>query len=353
MSPLALLWWVSCGLAAVALIWMAALVAARLRRARVDADRAHDRHLVRVACLEIVAGAGDAAMLIKPMRRRARLLAESLLEFTSIVRGEERDRLVSAFRALAVDDRLRRRLFRGSRTGRTAAAEALAVFPGADTVAALRRLLEVEDNAEVRVAAVRTLAELGSPPPLADLIVDLKRRGLADSLFYVPVVNRLTALEPEQAIAAFASADTGPAARAMLADALAGSGEYRAIDPLRAALADPDPHLRTSAARALGVFAHPLAADDLTRALADAEWEVRAAACQALSRLASPAHVPALAGRLNDDVWWVRFQASEALAGLGQAGVDRLRLAARSDIDAESRAASLALAERDLAEAAA
>ena len=109
MSLLLVLWWSSVAMAATALLWMGVLVAARVRRAHKDARRAMERRLVQKACLEIATGAGDAVASLRPVRRRARLLAESLIEFLAIVRGAERDRLVSAFQAMATDDHQRTR----------------------------------------------------------------------------------------------------------------------------------------------------------------------------------------------------------------------------------------------------
>ena len=55
---------------------------------------------------------------------------------------------------------------------------------------------------------------------------------------------------------------------------------------------------------------------------------------------------------LGDPAWWVRFRAGEALAMLGDKGVAGLRGAVGADQDVVRRAASLALAEHGLMEAA-
>lgn len=349
MSLLLGLWWSSLAMAAVALVWMSALVAARVRRARKDARRAEERRLVQTACLEIASGAGDAVASLRPVRGRARLLAESLIEFLAIVRGSERDRLVSAFQGMAIDETFRKRLFRGSKAGRLASAEVLSVFPGAATVAALNRLLETNADSEVRVAAVKALIELDASPSILKMLEDIRSRGVSESLLYLPLVRRLAIHEPDTALAALADTGLNTQARSLLADAVVAAGDYRAIEPLSAAARHEDHGLRMAAVAGLGVLAHPAAATTIEAALDDPDWEVRAAACEAAARMNIRDAIPGLVMRLTDDVWWVRFQAAEALTRMGPAGIESLRIAAGARVDIVRRAAALALAEKGLA----
>ena len=337
-------------MAGLALTWMTGLVLARVFRARSDARREADRANVRAVCLEIVQGASDATSRLRPFQRRARLMAESLLEFLAIVRGGEREALVSAYRSLNIDDRMRDRLWRGSKPGRMAAAEAIATFPGPETVAALQRLVREHRDVEVRITAVKSLIDLGAPPGLRELLSDMRLRGVSDSLLYLPVVQRMTKLDPDQALELFADKTVEPSARALVADALGQSGDYRAVMPLCEAASDPNRALRISAVRGLGVLAHPAAADGIIQALGDPDWEVRSSACEAAARIGLTAALPALFMRLSDTVWWVRFQAAEAMTGMGRKGIESLRLAAGADVDVVRRAASMALAEKELTE---
>lgn len=350
MSLLLFLWWSSLAMAAAALVWMSALVAARMRRARKDARRARERRLVQAACLAIAAGTGDAVASLRPVRGRARLLAESLIEFLAIVRGVERDRLVSAFQAMAIDATFQQRLFRGSKAGRMAAAEVLAAFPGAATVAALNRLLETHRDSGVRVVAVKALIELEAPPPILTLLEDIRRRGVADSLLYLPLVRRLAAHQPDTALQALSDTRQNAQIRSLLASAVAAGGDYRAVEPLSLAAKADDSGLRMAAVAGLGILAHPAAGRTIVSALGDQDWEVRAAACEAAARMSIRDAIPGLVTRLTDEVWWVRFQAGSALARMGPAGVQSLRLAAGSSVDVMRRAAALALAEKGLTE---
>lgn len=333
---------------AVALIWMTGLILARRRRARADSRRELDQRQVRSAMLDIVQGSGDATARLRPFRRQARLMSETLLEFLAIVRGGEKAALVAAFRSLNIDDRIRHRLTRGGKQGRTLAAEAIAAFPGPETVDVLQRLMREDRDPEVRIAAVRSLIALDAPPTLRDLISDLRIRGVSDSLLYLPVVLRMTRLDPEQALALFADPAISLTARTLIAGALGECGDYRAVMPLCEAASDADRALRIAAVRGLGVLAHPAAAAAIVQALDDREWEVRSAACEAAGRIGLTEALPGLVQRLTDSEWWVRFQAAEAMTRMGPAGLARLRAAAGDDIDVMRRAASMALAENGL-----
>lgn len=348
MGALLLLWWSSIGMGGAALIWMFSLIFARVRRARRDARRDQNRRLIQGACLDIAAGAGDAVARLSPMRRRARLLAETLVEFLAIIRGVERERLISAFQAMAIDEVFRARLRRGSKAGRVASAEVLAAFPGRATIDALTDLLETSQDPELRVAAVKAMIDLDSPPPIQVLLDDIQRRGVSDSLLYQPLIRQLAAYDPDAALKALTDEALDPGALALVADAVAAAGDYRAITGLAQAARHADQALRVAAVAALGGLAHPEGAATVVRALDDGDWEVRAAACEAAARMNIPQAVPGLITGLGDAIWWVRFQAADALTRMGPIGIEGLRQAATSDLDSVRRSAGLALAEHGL-----
>lgn len=349
MTLLAFLWWGSLALALGAVAWMFGLVLARLWRDRTGRARDLDRKRLREACLAIVSGAGETAEGLRPFQHRARLMAEGLLEFGAIVRGAERERLISAYELVGVDARFRERLFAGSRAGRLAAAEALALFPSDETERALYRVLDAPRDAELAAAAVRSLVELDRPPPLGRLLDDLEARKMTDSLIYVPIVRRLVALSPDEAMSRLDSSATSPAARVLLADAVAVTGDYRAVALLQRAARADRLDIRIAAIRGLSLLSHPASIPTLTEALSDPDWEVRAAACEAMGRTGFNEGVADLAERLADTVWWVRFQAAEALSRLGPDGMEALLHASRLSKDLPRRAASLALAEKGFA----
>jgi HEAT repeats len=349
---LALLWWSSLVFGAAALVWMTGLILARLLRERIDQKRAADQARVRALFLEIMAGDADAAQRLTPYAKRARLMAETLVEVLGLVRGAERGRLTGGLANLGVAEHLRLRLNRGGKAGRIAAAEALAAFPDVATVDALRASLGRSRDGDFRVAVLTALLDMQDAPPLQDMLIDLANRDLQDSLLYEPVIRRAAAESPLEALQVFLLSETPSATRAVLADALGASGDYRAVEPLCRTAAAPELELRIASVRALGLLGHPAAEGAVTSAFSDPAWEVRSAACESAGRIGLVRASPLLIQALGDPAWWVRFRAGEALAALGEKGVSSLRMAVGIDQDVVRRAASLALAERGMAEAA-
>ncbi|HYC98397.1 HEAT repeat domain-containing protein [Brevundimonas sp.] len=349
MSALLLIWSASVVLAAVALIWMSSLVVARVLREGGENRRRHDMRLIQQAFLDIMSGSGDAVGRLRDVKGRARLMAEALLEVIALVRGGERERLISALTAFRVDDIFCRRLSLGSIAGRVVAAEALSVFPGERTCVALRRALRRARVGELRVGLMRSLIEIGAPPALREVLADLGGRRASDSLLYLPLIARLVADDPMTALKAFGDPQVTGEARVILAEALGASGDYRMLQPLCIAARAPDVELRIAAIRGLAALGHPAAEPTILAGLADGVWVVRAASCEAAGRIGLRSAMPQLEAQLDDPVWWVRFRAGEALAGLGQEGQDRLRARAAFGGDLSRRTASMVLAERGLA----
>lgn len=352
MTTLMLIWSLSWVLAAAAVLWMLGLIIARLVRERVEHRRDLDRQLIHKAFLDILAGSGDAIGGLRRVQRRARVMAEALLDVVALVRGAERDRLISALQAFGVDRIFRRRLLRGSIAGRMAAAEALSIFSGPGVTQSLRDALNEARPAELRVGLMGALADLGAPPSLNEVLADLSGRRASESLLYLPLIARLVADEPMIALRAFGNPEVTGDARVILAEALGASGDYRALQPLCIAVRAPDVELRIAAIRGLTGLGHPAAEAVILNAMSDPVWVVRAASSEAAGRIGLRSAVPQLAALLDDEVWWVRFRAGEALAALGDVGRERLQQLAASGGDLSRRTAAIVLAERGLAEVA-
>lgn len=353
MSFLGLLWWSSLLFGAAALAWMTGLILARLLRERSDGRRSADQARVREIFLEIMGGEAKAEQQLNPYAGHARLMAEALAELLGLVRGAERERLIDSLVKLDVPERLRRRLNRGGKAGRIAAAEALAAFGDVATVDALRAALRQSKDGNFRVAVLTALLDMEAAPLLQDMLADIADRDLQESLLYEPIIRRAVAASPQEALDVFTMSGASAATRAMLADALGASGDYRALEPLSRTAAASELVLRIASVRALGLLGHPAAEEAITAALSDTAWEVRSAACEAAGRIGLVRAAPMLIQALADKAWWVRFRAGEALAILGDKGIASLRMAVAVDQDVVRRAASLALAERGLTETAA
>ncbi|MBL0967741.1 MAG: HEAT repeat domain-containing protein [Brevundimonas sp.] len=349
MSLLGLLWWASLAMGAASLLWMTWLIAARMVRARADRRLAKDQAFVRRCFLEIMEGRREAARLLRAPARRARLIAEAILDIAGLVRGQERDRLIAALSDLGVESRLQRRLTRGSRSGRVAAAEALAIFGAPQGAVILKQAMAASRDPDFRVAALNALLSFDEAPTLRELLSEVAAGGLQQSLLYESVIRTIVARDPAGAIELFGDPQTPLVSRTLIAEALGRAGDYRAVPVLMHAVVDADLELRIACIRALGLLAHPVGAPAIATALGDEAWEVRAAAAEAAGRIGLIELAPSLVEALADDAWWVRFRAGEALAACGEKGMAVLRLAAGVNQDVVRRAASLVLAERGVA----
>lgn len=348
MNVLGLLWWSSLLLAAIALAWMVGLIVAKILRDARDGQRRADRQMLSAAYLAIMAGTTDAATQLDPYKHRNRLLAETLLEVLGMVRGGERERLITTLIKAGVDYGFRARLTRGSRTGRLAVVEALSAFPSNETRIALRGLYGTSRDAELRIATVRTLIAIGDPPRAQDLLAGLVGRAEEDSLLYAPVLRQLAIDAPDDALSAMAVPTLSVAARTVLLDALGACGDYRALPVLSAMAGAPETILRVAAVRALGAMGHPGTTEIIAAAFGDDVWDVRAEAAVAAGKIGGTGLLALLVAQLEDPVWWVRFRAADALGRMGSGGLQALRLAVTSPVEVARRSASLALAEQGL-----
>lgn len=344
MQVLTLIWASALWLALAALLWMGALIGLRLAHERRMARHTADRRRVETILVGVMQGRPEAVAQLAPYAGRGRLMAEVALDFLGLVRGQDRERVLAAMRAVEVDAALRQRLHRGSLTGRLAALEALSVFPGPETEAALRDAADSRQP-RMRLAALRSLWAAGGGITLDRLLDDLKAGLLPRSGLLTDFMRGLAAADPNAAIRASARDDLTPAMWVMLLGAIGESGDYQTVPLVMSRAIDPQPEVRAAAVQALGRLRHPSAEPALRRGLADQHWQVRAAASEAvgaagLSSLAEP-----LRERLGDPVWRVRFQAASALADLGPPGMNLLEQAASSPVEAARRAAALALAE--------
>lgn len=342
MSALALIWTAALAMCGGSLGWMLMLIALRARYARAAVRRAADRHQVGDALVSLLLGRCDLQRDLGPYRRRARLMAETLLEFLALVRGADRETVLAACRTLGVDAAFRRRLTRGSLAGRLACIEALAAFPGAETEQALVRAAA---GPKVRLAALKALKEAGGPLAIDAVVADLQAGRLKLSGLAAEFVRALAALDVRATLAALQERSLTPAIRALLLDGLGGAADYGALPELIAHTKSPAPAVRAAAVRALGRLMHPAAEPCLAQALEDGAWEVRSMAAMAIGGARFSSLAPQLAGHLADPVWHVRCQAAVALAQLGDPGRDQLRLGLASSQAPVRSAAALALAE--------
>lgn len=344
MNLLLAIWLSASILAFGALAWMTGLIVMRVVYARGAAMRLGDRRKLEAALIAVMQRQPQAEAALAPFRGRARLLAETLLDFLALVRGEDRQATITALEHIGADRTLRARIDRGSLAGRLASVEALGAFPGPRTQFALLRASE-RGAPDVRIAALRSLREAGGEVRLSQLIDGLETAAFPPSGAFVELLRLVVVDDTAAAMAALQAPQRSPLAQGLLLDALGLAGAYDAIPVVTPFARSADVEVRVAAVEALGSLMHPAGQMVLREALGDRAWEVRAAAADGIGNARLSGLVEPLSALLDDPVWRVRAQAAAALGKLGPLGIARLQASAASSDDVARRAAQLVLAD--------
>lgn len=344
------LWTLSLIMAGVSLAAFVLLVLERFLSSRRQArrERAHENTISAL----LLAGEDhdEAVRLLVPLVKDRRTVAQSLLEYTSLVRGQDLQRAVDALREAGSEKALIALLVRGQGKYRRVAAEALGFFNSDEALDALDRTLESKAPTSVKVAATRALLGLGEVPDLADILPRFDLRQLEAPLEMAAIFQIFARENPEPLIRRLKMGGDDESLRAMMIDALGRSGVYDAIPVLETAASDPGVRIRASAIEALGNLELPISPDVIEAALADESSEVRAEAVSAVGNVGMPEYADQLETLLSDTDWNVRFGAADALLKLGPEYRGRLELAAGGSVSARAqRTASLVLSERTAA----
>ncbi len=310
-------------LMALSFLVLAMLMGARFRRARDEASDLERRARVSRELVRYALKGGEAPQLAVSSRIERKVIVEVGLDTASIIQGEPKTRLLAYFSEIGLDTRLRRQAVRGPLRDRLNAIEALRLFPGEETAAVLRKLLNAK-SLRIWQPALRTLMEIGAGPDMFGLLDLAARPGAPQSYVIYQVIAARAHQNLPEALNAMLSQQPG-VARALLVRAVGDAGADEALAPLTAALLDADPEVRAAAARALGGLGKAEAADGLVYATTDSDWRVRLRACESIGRLGLWQQALSLEPLLHDPVWWVRFRAEEALRKLNQFGLDSLQ----------------------------
>jgi len=323
-SLLSLVWLVALGLMSFSLATMTALIGARVIHKGRRARRAARRAIVLPELVHHIGGLIPGSLDLKGLETDAVLMAEVVRDLAGLVRGQERNGLMTALRALGVDQALRRLLRRGSTVHRVLAAEALVFFPGEDTYAALQEASRRDDH-RVRLSALRSAIELGHAPPIGEMLDSVIGGTERASLLFSDLLQRAVRTQIEDAVAALGRPDLPRPVRVMLMQALGGSGDARVLAPLLLAARSADAEIRAAALGALGVLGHPGAAEVVEEALGDDDWQVRLKAIECVRRVGLIEFFAQVMVRANDEVWWVRYRAGQTLMSLAEKDVDKLK----------------------------
>ena len=246
------------------------------------------------------------------------LLAIQMVEYLSLLRGAERDRLVRLAEETGLVERSLLALGARGRWRKAKAAENLGYFGGPGAVGAIVQLFPNRDET-LRAVAARALARIGTPEAA---------RALAETLNDFSELTRLRMAENLERIGHEAVGpllDTlgsgTPPGRLLAVRVLGNLRALEAGPALREAMRDGEsPDLRAQAALALGKIGNPDDLPALVESASDEAWPVRALAASALGMIGEASTIPTLRELTVDREWWVRLNASRALANIGPAG---------------------------------
>lgn len=348
MSFLQILWLLSLGLSALALMTMLVLI---LRR-QILQQRHLKRERIRKQLLRDILSYQEGELSTKELQQHARenlpVLAELVSDLVQLVRGEELDRLITLFEELGLTERLIHNLKRRSKHQRLLAAMNLRYTHNSQAQEALQRALDDPDP-DVRLAAATSLARLEAAPSLPLLNEKLRIGQPERSQTLLQIYQKLAETRSEEMRALLQAEETEDFTRTLILAALGKSGQYRAVTEIMHALESNSFEVRAAGLRALADLQHPAASQAVLNALSDDAWEVRTQAATCAGRLGLKEAGPQLAELLDDANWWTRYRAAQALYDLGETGREPLSRAANSGRERASRISSMVLAERAVA----
>ena len=202
---------------------------------------------------------------------------------------------------------------------RALACEMLGTIGADRSVPVLVERLE-DPRGEVRMAAARALAAIGSPaaaPPLISLF--LERKAIPTGVAY-DALRALGAAGAEGFRRGLASSDATVRVASCFGVAASADDEGKEVarERLASLLAEDDnDRVRTAAAKAIGVVGGTTPPDQLIEAARDAEVRVRRAAVGALGSFDDPTTVNVLVAGTEDGDREIALRAAEALLALG------------------------------------
>ena len=251
--------------------------------------------------------------------REKDLLAILMVEYLSVLRGTEKDRLVGIAEESGLVRSYFDRLGSRDRWRKARAAENLGYFGGPAAVSPLTPLLGHPDET-VRAVAARALARIGTSEAAESLAETLSDPSELTRLRMAENLERIGTLAVDPLIETLEGEAAGQA-RVLAARILGYLRASEARPALKRAMLEGQfTDLRAQATLALGKIGNPEDVPALQEAAGDGEWPVRAQAANALEMIGDVSTIPALQELTLDREWWVRLNASRALANLGPEG---------------------------------
>lgn len=259
--------------------------------------------------------------------RDKRTVKGILLQQSEQLRGEDKNHMTEVFEQLGyvredVKSLRSRRWWR-----RLEAAVNLGNMHSYKSVEPLVRAV-IDPIEDVRLAAVRSLGQLGETQGLGILLDAMEDEGLwTGSRIMEILIGMGSDIAPE--IVSRLSPTNGVRSRKLYAELSGHLRMFQALESLSGLATDEDSEVRRVVAEALGRLGHYSSIETLLVLSKDEFSVVRACAVTALGELGAIETVDHLSARLSDVDWQVRRNAAASLAILGDAGERALRIASQ------------------------
>lgn len=262
-----------------------------------------------------------------------KILTQVLLDFGDLISGEGKDQLRIIFNSAVKNPCLK--CLRSRRTSKRLQGVRLFIhfFDPAESDFLFRLL---KDKPIIKLAVISALSRIPSKETLNYIFKAFEEdTGRTIQAYFNIIFSLGNRIEP--LVREFLRKPL-PADKLGLLVELIGAIPLRTLYEDVAALAGhPDKEIRIRVARTLGKLLIPETVDTLIALSSDKAWEVKAQAVKSLGRMRSPEALDILTKSLFSAFWYVRYNAGYGLAGLGEAGLCRLRQIARQEDDKYAR----------------
>jgi HEAT repeats len=265
------------------------------------------------------------------------VLTQVLLDFGEVISGEGREQLKIIFNSAIKGFCLKRLTSR--RTSRRLQSVRLFInfFDRAESGLVLRLL---NDKPIIRLAVINALSHIPSPETLDYVFKAFERDEGSTVQAYFNIMFSL-GNRTEPLVKGFLKKPLSIDKLGLLVE-LVGAVPLRGLHEDVASLAGhPDKEIRIRVARTLGKLLIPETAGTLVALSGDEAWEVIAQAVKSLGKMRSPEALDILTKSLFSTFWYVRYNAGYGLAGLGEAGLMRLKELAGQEEDKYARDMSI------------
>lgn len=345
-GSLLLIWYASLAVSLIAVGMLALLVLVRMASAIGSTRRGLAKKNLSRLLIEISAGREIDESVIRRLTRDRRLAAQALVEFSTLVRGDELQDALDQLKAAGLGRRLQPLLAHQSSEVRVLAIEAIGLLMDDRNEKFLQWVIRRNRSLRNVVAAARALQNSGRKLELDAFLADLRMHRASAPAELNAVLADIAREDPERLSAVLKDHMTDVSVKVQIISALGASGHYTLVETLIAILDSGEQQERVAAAAALGVLGHPAARAALKRALKDQDPDVRAEAAEAVGQIMLEALQADLAALVSDETWSVRFQAARALLQFGDSGRQALADIIETPSDARAvRTAELVLAE--------